>query len=75
VDYIAFVDWQKLSALAIVGGTAAIFIARAWPRKRKFSFARDTHCGCSSASQPGGKNSVVFHARKGQRAQVIMKMK
>jgi hypothetical protein len=68
-------DWQRYSALAVVAGTAAIFIARSWPRRRKFSFVHDTHCGCGSANQSGAKNSVVFHARKGQRAQVIVKMK
>jgi hypothetical protein len=68
-------DWQKLSALAVVAGTATMFVVRAWPRRRKFSFAQDTHCGCGSTSQAGPKNSIVFHARKGQRAQVIVKMK
>jgi hypothetical protein len=68
-------DWQTLTALAVVAGTATIFAVRAWPRRRKFSFAQDTHCGCGSSSQSGPKNSIVFHARKGQRAQVIVKMK
>jgi hypothetical protein len=68
-------DWQQLAALGLVAATAGVFIYRAWPRRRKFDFARDTHCGCGSASGPAAKNSIVFHARKGQRAQVIMKMK
>ena len=66
-------DWQTIAALAVVAGTAGVFLARAWPRRRKFSFERETHCGCGTAGQAG--NSVVFHARKGQRAQVIVKMK
>lgn len=63
-------DWQKIVSLVIVAGTAGAFL---WTklRKRKFSFVRDTHCGCSSPA--GGGGSIVFHARKGQRAQVIVK--
>jgi hypothetical protein len=68
-------DWQRIAALAVVAGTAGAFVARAWPRRRKFSFERQTHCGCGTAGHAGAKNSVVFHARKGQRAQVIVKMK
>jgi hypothetical protein len=68
-------DWQKLAALAVVAGTAGAFLMRAWPRRRKFSFAHDTHCGCASPSQSGPKNSIVFHARKGERPRVIVKMK
>ena len=75
MDYIAGMDWQKLAALAVVAGTAAVFLARTLPRRRGFSFARDTHCGCGAASRPGMKNSIVFHARKGRRAQLIVKMK
>jgi len=68
-------DWQRIAALAVVAGTASVFLARAWPGRRKFSFERQTHCGCGAAGQAGARNSVVFHARKGQRAQVIVKMK
>jgi hypothetical protein len=68
-------DWQQIAALAVVAGTAGVFVARALARRRKFSFEHDTHCGCGSAGQSGAKNSVVFHARKGQRPQVIVKMK
>ncbi len=67
-------DWQTIAAWAVVAGTAGVFLARAWPRRRKFSFQRQTHCGCGGGGQPG-RNSVVFHARKGGRAQVIVKMK
>jgi hypothetical protein len=63
-------DWQKIASLVIVAVTAGAFL---WAklRRRKFSFERDTHCGCASPS--GSKNSIVFHARKGQRAQIIVK--
>jgi hypothetical protein len=63
-------DWQRIASLGIVAVTAGAFI-RAKLRTRKFSFERDTHCGCSSPS--GTKNSIVFHARKGQRPQIIVK--
>jgi hypothetical protein len=63
-------DWQKIASVVIVSVTAGIFL-RAKLRRRKFSFERDTHCGC--ASPAGTKNSIVFHARKGQRAQIIVK--
>jgi len=66
-------DWQQLVSLAIVG-TAAVLLFRGRWRRRKFSFERDTHCGCGSGSQ-APRMSVVFHARKGAQPQVIVKMK
>jgi hypothetical protein len=68
-------DWQTIAALTVVAVTATVFAVNSWPRRRKFSFERDTHCGCGSAGQAGARNSVVFHARKGERSQVIVKMK
>jgi hypothetical protein len=73
--YLVGMDWQRIAALAVVAGTAGVFLARAWPRRRKFSFERQTHCGCGTAGQAGARNSVVFHARKGRRPQVIVRMK
>ena len=73
--YVRNMDWQKIAALAVVAGTAGVFLTRAWPRRRKFSFERGTHCGCGTAGYGGAKNSVVFHARKGERARVIVKMR
>ena len=63
-------DWQKIASFVIVAMAAGAFL-RAKLRRRKFSFEHDTHCGC--ASPTGTKNSIVFHARKGQRAQIIVK--
>jgi hypothetical protein len=65
-------DWQQIAALAVVAATAGVFL-RAKLRRRAFSFARDTHCGCSSPSGAGAKGSIVFSARKGQRAKIIVK--
>jgi hypothetical protein len=67
-------DWQEIIALSIVAVTAAIFLAQRFHRK-KFNFQRDTHCGCASPSQSTPGSSIIFHARKGERGQVIMKMK
>jgi len=65
-------DWQQVASLGVVAATAAVF---AWGKlhRRKSHFARDTHCGCSSAGQPAPGNSIVFHARKGGRPRVLVK--
>jgi len=67
-------DWQQTTALGIVAVTAGLFL---WSklRRRKLSFAQATHCGCSAGSGQGTGSSIVFHARKGERPQVIVKMK
>ena len=67
-------DWQEFAALTIVVLTAAAFV---WSRfrRRRFSFERQTHCGCSSGGQNSRGQSIVFHARKGERPQVLVKMK
>jgi hypothetical protein len=70
----ASMDWQELTALLIVAGTAATFAWARW-RRRRFSFARDTHCGCASPENAAPGSSVVYRARKGERPQVIVKMK
>jgi hypothetical protein len=67
-------DWQQLTALAIVGVTAVVLLWR-WYRPRKFSFERDTHCGCAAGSHASPQHSIVFRARKGQRPQVVVRMK
>jgi hypothetical protein len=67
-------DWQEFLALSIVAATGAIFLTNKL-RPKKFSFQRDTHCGCSNPGQSAPGNSIIFHARKGERGQVIMKMK
>jgi hypothetical protein len=68
-------DWQKIAALTVVAGVAGLFLSRAVFPRRKFGFGRDTHCGCGSAGGPGPKTSILFHARKGARPRVILKMK
>ena len=67
-------DWQQMVSLVIVALAAGLLV-RSWIRQRKFSFARDTHCGCSAAGDSTPQSSIVFHARKGERPQIVMKMK
>ena len=70
--YVTIMDWQQIAALSIVAATAGIFI---WTksRRRAFSFGNDTHCGCGSSAGSPTKGSIVFSARKGQRAKIIVK--
>jgi hypothetical protein len=67
-------NWQQAIALAVVAVVAGLFL-RGCLRRRKFSFARDTHCGCSSTGRSVDKSSIVFHARKGERPAVTVKMR
>jgi hypothetical protein len=70
--YVRVMDWQQLAALAVVAATAGLFV-RSKLRRRKFSFERDTHCGCAAASTAGARTSIVFSARKGERAKITLK--
>ena len=68
------VNWQTIVSLIIVA-LAATGLLWGRFRRRKFDFHRDTHCGCSSPSDSSTHQSIVFHARKGERPQVIVKKK
>lgn len=72
--YVAAVNLQTLVALMIVAIAAAGLL---WGmlRRRKFSFERDMPCGCSLPGRSVNNSSIVFHARKGQRARIIVKAK
>jgi hypothetical protein len=72
-DYLASMDWQQLVSLVIVGAAAALLL-RSRFRPRKFSFERDTHCGCSTAGS-APQHSIIFRARKGERPQIVIKPK
>ena len=72
--YLANMDWQQLLSLSIVAAAAVLLVGSKF-RRRKFSFERDTHCGCSAGSQSGPQNSIVFRARKGERPEVLVKMR
>lgn len=72
--YVGCVNWQTIASLVIVALAAAGLL---WGRfrRRKFDFHRDTHCGCTAPSDSPTHQSILFHARKGQRPQVIVKKK
>ena len=71
---VAAVNLQTAVALLIVAIAAAGLL---WGllRRRKFSFERDTQCGCSMPSRSANESSIVFHARKGERPRIIVKAK
>ena len=81
---LATMDWQQLVALTIVAVAAALLVGSKF-RRRKFSFERETHCGGCAAGRYDPRSmtssfvtpppSVIFHARKGERPQVLIKMK
>jgi len=65
-------DWQQLVSLIIVA-TAGALMARTKLRRGRSHFGCDTHCGCV---MPGAhRDRLVFRARKGGRAEVLVKMK
>ena len=67
-------DWQEATALLIVSATAVAFV---WARirRRKFRFARESHCGCASPAGSSAPGSILYRARKGEPPQIIVKMK
>jgi len=67
-------DWQQAASLLIVAGAATLL---AWGRlrRRRFNFARDSHCGCAGGGPGGPSGSIVYHARKGGRTQVIVRLR
>ena len=66
-------DWQELVALSIVAATAGLFAWSKVRRRSKFSFERDTHCGCSSPSS-GNRNSIIIQGRRGEAPHITVKM-
>ena len=67
-------DWQQTVSLVVVA-SAAVMLAGSKLRRRRFSFERDTHCGCAAVAESSPQSSIVFRARKGERPQVLVKMK
>jgi len=67
-------DWQQLVSLVVVASAAVLLLGRRF-RRRKFSFARDTHCGCAVSQGSSVQSSIIFRARKGERAEVLVKMR
>lgn len=67
-------DWQQSVSLVIVASAAVLLLGSKF-RRRKFSFERDTHCGCVAVQDSSPQSSIVFRARKGQRPEVLVKMR
>jgi hypothetical protein len=67
-------DWQQLVSLAVVACAAVLLLGSRF-RRRKFSFERDTHCGCAAVPASAPRNTIVFRARKGERPRVLVKMR
>jgi len=67
-------DWQQLVSLVVVA-SAAVMLAGSKLRRRKFSFERNTHCGCAAVQESSPQSSIVFRARKGARPEVLVKMR
>jgi hypothetical protein len=72
--YLQGMDWQQLVSLTIVASAGMLLLGSRF-RRRRFSFERATHCGCSGVSVSAQQSSIVFHARKGQRPEVLVKMR
>ena len=67
-------DWQQLVSLLIVASAAILLLGQKL-RRQRFSFQRDTHCGCAASPVSSPQNSIIFRARKGHRPEVRVKMK
>jgi hypothetical protein len=67
-------DWQQTVSLVVVT-SAAVLLVESKFRRRRFSFERDTHCGCAGVAESSPQSSIVFRARKGQRPEVLVKMR
>ncbi len=67
-------DWQQIAALTIVASTVALFV---WTRARKRTKASGLgkHCGCSGGPASESPPVTTLRGRKGQRAQLIVKLK
>jgi len=67
-------DWQQWVSLVIVAVAAGALLAGKF-RRRRFSFQQQTHCGCVGAAPSGPQSSIIFHARKGGKPEVLVKMR
>ena len=71
--YVGFMDWQQIVSLLVVAATAGVFIWARWRRPQQPWKARGA-CGCNRNALPRPKESIRFHARKGETARVIVKL-
>jgi hypothetical protein len=64
-------DWQQATALGIVALTVVLFIGSQFRKKK----GAGCGCGCASAAGTPEKSSILLRAKKGERRQVIVKMR
>ena len=67
-------NWQQAVSLFIVA-VAVTYLVWSRIRRPRFSFSRDTHCGCSMVRREGASSSIVYRARKGFPREIHVKMK
>lgn len=72
--YVETMDWQQLVSLMIVAVAAGLLLRKCFARRR-FSFLRDRPCGCQSMGGDQSRSSIVFRARKGERREIVVKMR
>lgn len=65
-------DWQEVTALAIVAATVAIFVWRAF-RPKKLPWEKDSHCGCSTKHSSVRGPSITVSGRRGERPTITVK--
>jgi len=67
-------DWQQTAAWGIVAVTAGLFVLR-WRRRGRLAPGWRPCCGCSGAACPPPVESLLYHRRKGRRAEVIWRFR
>jgi len=67
-------DWQQITSLGIVA-TAAAGLLRSKLKPRKAGWEKDTHCGCAVARQSTPPLGMVYRARRGERPQIVAKLR
>ncbi|MBI5772237.1 MAG: hypothetical protein HZA89_00665 [Verrucomicrobia bacterium] len=67
-------DWQQAVSLGIVALTVSVFVWRRL-RRRRFSFERDTHCGCTSGQSAASQPSIVYHRQRGGPQEILVRHK
>jgi hypothetical protein len=64
-------DWQQATALVIVAVTAGLFVAGILRGKKGPACG----AGCSAATGAPERSSILLRAKKGERRQVIVKLR
>ncbi len=64
-------DWQQAAALGIVALTAACFGVSLFRRKKTGGCG----CGCAASTGTPERSSILLRAKKGERPQVIVKLR